>query len=208
MPDEKPTAFTTVQPSSIDDLDWIVGVDVSDTTDDAAGSDAKFPAWSLPKVKSLASDAAANATVTAAKITSLDQTAGVGTYVFQYFIRYVTSVTTTGVKFSVNHTGTVSTFVANMRYASTGGTAATAAATQAGNSAAGNIHESFSRRAISTAANMGPTVSADTTGDMLVIIEGLMIVTATGNIELYHASETAVSTTVKAGSSLILQRTG
>lgn len=152
----------------------------------------------------LASDAAANSTTTAAKITGLDLTLGAGTYVFQYWIRYVSSITTTGVKFSVNHTGTITTFVANARYTSTGGAAATAAATQAGNSATGNLMESFSARAKSTAAGMGPTVSVDTTGDMLMVIEGLMIVTVSGNIELYHASETAASTTVKAGSSLII----
>jgi hypothetical protein len=84
------------------------------------------------------------------------------------------------------------------------GIAATAAATQAGNSATGNIHESFSFRAKSTSANTGPTVSVDTTGDMLCVIEGSLIVTATGTLELYHASEVAASSTVKAGTLLIV----
>lgn len=207
MADEKPTAFTTVQPESIDDLDWIIGVDVSDTTDDATGSDAKFPAWALPKVKSLSSDATANSTTTAAKITSLDQLAGIGTFVFKYYIRYVTSVITTGVKFSVNHTGSVSTFTAFMRYVDAAATAATGAPKQNQNATTAGVMGSYSSRAISTAANMGPTLSADATSDMMIIIEGLMIVTVSGNIELYHASETAASTTVKAGSSLILHRT-
>lgn len=39
---------------------------------------------------------------------------------------------------------------------------------------------------------------------MLMVIEGLCIVSATGNIELYHASEVAA---VKADTSLILTRT-
>lgn len=207
MADEKPTVFTTVQPSAMDDLDWIVGVDVSDTTDDAAGSDAKFPAWAIPRVKALASDATANATTTAAKITSLDQLAGVGTFVFQYFIRYVTSIISTGVKFSVNHTGTVTTFVDNMRYVDAAATASTGAPKQAQNASTAGVMGAYSARAKSTAADMGPTLSADAITDSLMIIEGLMIVTATGNIELYHASETAASTTVKAGTSLILTRT-
>lgn len=156
----------------------------------------------------LASNASANSTTTAAKIGGLDLTVGVGTWFFQYIIRYQAGATTTGVKFSVNHTGTLTAFVANMRYASTGGAAATAAATQAGNTATGNIHESFSARAKSTAAGMGPTVSVDSANsDMLVIVEGLMIVTVSGTIELYHASEVAAATTVMAGSSLILHQT-
>lgn len=149
-----------------------------------------------------------NSTVTAAKITGLDLTLGVGTYVFQYFIDYQAALVTTGVKFSVNHTGTVTLFVTNMRYASTGGAAATGAPTQAGNVITGNIHESFSARAKSNAAGMGPTASVDAANsDMLMIIEGLMIVTVSGNIELWHASEVAAASTVKAGSSLIVTKT-
>lgn len=152
----------------------------------------------------ITSDATANSTTTAARITGMDTTLGAGTYKFEYWIRYVTSVTTTGVKFSVNHTGTVSYIAGWARYASTGGAAATGAATQAGNTATGNLHESWSFRAKSTAAGIGPTVSADTTGDMLMCIEGTVIVTASGTLELYHASETAASTTVKAGTMLIV----
>jgi hypothetical protein len=42
---------------------------------------------------------------------------------------------------------------------------------------------------------------------MLAVIEGYIIVTAAGDLELWHASEVAAASTVKAGSSLILQRT-
>jgi hypothetical protein len=94
-----------------------------------------------------------------------------------------------------------------MRYGSTGGGAATAAATMAGASATGNIHESFTRRAISTAANMGPTVSVDSANnDMLVIIEGLIVVSVSGDIQLYHASETANQSRVMDGTMLILTK--
>jgi len=148
-----------------------------------------------------------NATTTAAKITALDTTTGTGTFVFQYFVRYGSTATTTGVKFSVNHSGTLTSFVANMRYGSTGGAAATAAATQVGNTATGNIHESFTRRAIATSANMGPTVSVDAANsDCLMIIEGLLVCTVDGNIQLYHASETAVATYVAPDSVLILTK--
>ena len=147
-----------------------------------------------------------NSTTTAAKITSLDTTLGAGTYVFRYFVRYQSSVTTTGVKFSVNHSGTVTAFNCVMRYGSTGGAAATAAATQVGNTATGNIHESFTRRAISTAANMGPTVSVDAANsDMLMILEGLVTVSVSGNLQLYHASETANGTYVMAGTTLLIE---
>lgn len=158
----------------------------------------------------LTGDAASNSTTTAAKISSLDTADdGTGYYNFVYTIRYQAGATTTGVKFSVNHTGTLSYFVANMRYVSTGTTATTGAASQAANGAAGNIMEGLSARAKSTAAGMGPTVSVDAANsDMLCIIEGTCKVTGTGNFELYHASEVAAATTVKEGSNLVLEKVG
>lgn len=160
-------------------------------------------------VQALASDATANATTTGVEITGLNRTVGPGTYVYQYYVRYQCGATTTGVKFGVNHTGSNSSFTALMRYASTGTTASTGAATMAAAGATGNIHESFSRRAMSTTSpNLGPTVSVDAANsDMLVVIEGLIIVTGSGDLELWHASEVAASSTVKAGSSLILIQT-
>jgi hypothetical protein len=164
----------------------------------------------MPVVVALSSDATANSTTTGVEITGLRVTGlGVGTYVFRYWIRYQSAATTTGVKFGVNHTGTAAMFMANMRYASTGGTAATGAATQAAASATGNIHESFSTRTKSTTApNLGPTISVDTANaDMLVAVEGLIRVTVSGDLAFWHASEVAASSTVMAESSLILTRT-
>jgi hypothetical protein len=159
-------------------------------------------------VASLASDATANATTTAAKITGLDLVVGPGIYQFQYFIRYVSSVTTTGVKFSVNHTGTLTAFLCNMRYVDAAATASTGAHSQAANASTAHVMGAYSARAKSNTASMGPTLSADSTGDMFMILEGILVVSVSGNIELYHASETAASTTVKAGSSLMLVKVG
>jgi hypothetical protein len=217
MPDERVTDFPALTGANIATGDFIRMVDVSDTTDNAAGSDVKVTAnelgvWmqrlGMPLVKSLASDATANSTTTAAKITSLDLAVpAAGTFVFQYWVRYVTSIITTGVKFSVNHTGTLTAFMTNMSYVDVSATASTGAPTQAQNATTAGVMGAYSARAKSQAAGMGPTLSADATTDMLILIEGLLIATTTGNMELWHASETAASTTVKAGTSLILTRT-
>jgi len=146
-----------------------------------------------------------NSTATAAKLTTLDYPTGTGTFVFQYYILYQSSVTTTGVKFSVNHTGTVSSFVANMRYVDASATASTGAPSQTGNATTAQVMGSYSSRAKSATASMGPTLSVNTANaDMLMIIEGHVVVTAAGNLELYHASENANATTVKAGTALVL----
>lgn len=184
---------------------FLVGEDADDGDPGPPG-----PAGSpFVEVLALSADATTNSTTTGVEITGLNKPTGAGTYVFTYFIKYQSSATTTGVKFGVNHTGTSTMFVANMRYASTGGSAATAAATQAAASATGNIHESFSTRTKSTTVpNLGPTVSVDLANSpMLVIVEGLIVVTAAGDLELWHASEVAASSTVGQGSSLVLIKT-
>jgi hypothetical protein len=64
----------------------------------------------------------------------------------------------------------------------------------------------FSARAKST-AGWGTTISNDAANaDMLIIIEGTMEVTASGNIELWHGSELAAASTVKAGSNLVITK--
>lgn len=163
----------------------------------------------MPLVVALASDATANSTTTAAEITSMQATAvGAGTYVFQYFIRYQAAAITTGVKFSINHTGTVTAMVYNMSYVDAAATASTGAPSQAANASTAQVYGAYSARAKSATASVGPTLSVDTlNADMLMIIEGMMIVTVSGDLELWHASEVAAASTVKAGTSLILTRT-
>jgi hypothetical protein len=147
-----------------------------------------------------------NATATPAKITTLDQTLGVGTYQFKYMIRYQSALTTTGVRFSVNHTGTVAFFVATVRWTDASATASTAAPDQDNVQAAGAVTGSFAARAKST-TGWGTTISVDAANsDMLIIIEGTMEVTGSGNIELYHGSEVAAASTVKAGTNLVITK--
>lgn len=162
---------------------------------------------SLDTAIALTSDATANATTTGVKITGLDLTTGTGTFIFRYYIRNQTSVVTTGVKFGINHTGTATVFMAQMRFQSL--TGAPTQSTQASPSGTPVAIAGAAARAFSTTApNMGPITQVDTANaDMLVVIDGLIIVTGTGNLELWHASETAASTTVMTGSSLVLTKT-
>lgn len=160
---------------------------------------------SSPITTKLLSADQSNSTTTLTKVTGLDLLAGVGTFAFTYYILYLSaSSTATGVRFSVNHSGTVGFFLANMRWVDTSATASTAAPKQNNVQAAGAVMGSFSARAKST-TGWGTTISVDTLNAyMLMIIEGLMEVTTSGNIELWHGSEVAASTTVKAKSALIL----
>lgn len=147
-----------------------------------------------------------NSTTTPTKVTGLTLAVGVGTYQFQYNIIYQAAATTTGVRFSVNHDGTVTSFVANSRWVDNSATASTAAADQDAIGAAGQCVGAMAARAIST-AGWGTTISVDTANaDMLMIIEGSVVVTAAGNLDLWHGSEVAAASTTKAGSSVIVNR--
>lgn len=149
----------------------------------------------------------ANATTAAAKVTGLDLALGVGTWMFDYRILYTSTVTTTGLKFGCNHTGAVTSFAYNGMMVTANITGADAIADQDVLLTTGGLISAWAARAKTTTA---PMISAgvDTINvDMLLVIQGLVVVTVAGNLELYHASETANSTTVKAGSSLLAVKT-
>jgi hypothetical protein len=147
-----------------------------------------------------------NSTVTPTKVTGLDLTLPVGTYYFNYTIRYQAAATTTGVRFDVNFSGAVTTFLWNQYWMDTSSTASTAVPDQDSIPAAGSVVGGFSSRAKGTAGR-GTTLSVDTANsDMLMIIEGLAVVTVTGDMQLYHGSEVAFASTVKAESVLVVQK--
>ena len=143
------------------------------------------------------------ASTTPAKITDLDQATETGTFKFTYYILYQSTATGTGVIFAVNYSGTVTSFVWNQRWVCTSSTASTNAATQNDIAAAGRVIANFASRAKFTTAR-GNTGSVDTANaDMLMIIEGIMVVTAAGNLEIYLGSETGTSVSAQANAVLL-----
>lgn len=166
--------------------------------------DARIPV----SVVSLSSDATSNSTTTGVEITGLQKSLVAGTYTYTYYIRYFSGATTTGVKFGVNYTGTTTTIINSMRAVGTGTTATTGTLTQ--NSSSGTIVEGYAARTASTTApNLGPSLASDASGSsMLIIIEGILICTGSGDLELWHASEVAATSTVKAGSALVIHKVG
>lgn len=162
----------------------------------------------MPIVARLASDHAISAT-TATKVT-LGATALVaGTYVFKYSLIVQAATATVSPTYGINFTGTAAVRKMTLIYVDTGGLAtglgtADDVGTSAGSMMSGTTVTAFSTTAPNMAHNGGVgTINAD----VFVTIEGIMIVTASGDLELWHGSETATSTTIKAGSSLVVNRT-
>lgn len=179
------------------------------TAVDAQNANWQTPAASGGPVSVAATTAdVSNSTTTGAKITELDKTLAAGTYAFQYFVRAQSAATGTGHKFGVNFSGTHSVFVANMAVVGTGTAASTGTAD--GENTADQIMEGYGARTeSSTSPNLGPTLGVDTANaDIFYLISGIIVVTASGDLQLYHASEVAAQSTVMTGTSVIVTKTG
>lgn len=136
-----------------------------------------------------------NSTTTAAKITGLDLALPVGTWVFEYWLRFQSSLATTGPKLSVNHSGTVTSFMVTVMSLTAGTLDSTGALDQ--DATAMQIMGGMAQRAKLNTAALIATAGVDTvTADNMIKIEGMAVVTVAGNLELWHASETANSTSI------------
>lgn len=163
----------------------------------AAGSDITW--------QKLSANCASNSTTTLATcMTTIG--VGSGTWTFKYVIIYQAGATTTGVDFAINHTGTVTKMVSSSWFITSGGSAANGLADQVSSNTA-NLAEGKSARALAT--KFGASLGVDTlNADMLMIIEGIIVVTASGDLQLQHASEVAAASQVMSETSLELHKIG
>lgn len=163
----------------------------------------------LHKVFRLAADHAISAT-TATEVTGLGPCTLVpGTYVFDFEIIEQSATATVSPLYGVNFTGTaaVKTIWFDYADASADLLAATNTADDEGTTALGFAMRQATRAYSTTAPNLGHAGGVATINvDIMVRVHGIVIVTASGDLELWHGSETATSTTVKAGSALIVTR--
>jgi hypothetical protein len=149
-------------------------------------------------------DANDGSTTAMRKITALDVTTGTGTFQFKYLIRYQSTANTTGIKFAVNHSGTVTAFVVNHHWAQSLSSASSTTGDQDIATTMG-LYSVHAARAKNITA--GPNAAVDSAGsDMLWVAEGMFICTVDGNLELYSGSEVAAVSTVMTGSSVVLTK--
>ncbi len=152
----------------------------------------------------LSSNAAGNATTTLATVMTTTSLPA-GTYYFKYYVRYQVDATTTGVKFAVDYSGTVTWVLVRHTFSVEATAASSLVADSNFTAAAAGIQTNMEFR--TDAAVAGPTTSADTaTADMFWVIEGIMAVSTSSDLLLRHASEVAANTTVMAGTMMILKR--
>jgi hypothetical protein len=149
------------------------------------------------------------ATATQTAITQLNQTLVAGTYRFSYWLICQSSNAGVGLTFAVNYTGTASKLVAMCSWPDTGVLAALGAVDDVANVATGQlIAYSVTQTEATTTGNLstGTTGVATINSNLFISIEGIIVVTDGGNLELWHGSETTNNTSVEVGSSLVLTR--
>src|SRR3990167_3072865 len=163
----------------------------------------------LPRITHLGSNYT-NATTTGTEITGLTFAGLVaGTYHVTWILLVQSVATTTSPKFGVNYTGTVTRMVAHARYPSAGVNAATGQIASAVNATTGQVWAYASVTSVATTApNLGPwtgVVTAD--ANTLLHVEAVVVVSDSGDLELWAGSEVGTSTiTVVTGSCGILTR--
>ena len=147
----------------------------------------------------------ANSTVTAASVTQLEAVVGVGTHLMKYWVCFRSAATTTGIQMYVNHTGTTTRLVSTWYTLTTGGAAATGVADQATTLTA-QMMEGKGQRASNVAS--GPIQGVDTANaDQFAVVEGIVIVTVSGTLQLMFNSEVAASAvTIMEGTTLTLTK--
>ena len=182
-------------------IDWGAGTRSVQTVYSAADQN--------PRTLRLSSDHAISST-TATEVAGIQfSSVQPGTYVATYYLRCQSATATVGIGLGVNFTGTAAGPEISLRHITTGTTAATGVADDVSNTLTGQLVEGRAATAYSTTApNMLCTGFATTNSDVLIIIEAAIVVTAAGDLELWHSSETATSTTVSANSCAKLERYG
>jgi len=153
-----------------------------------------------------------NSTTTPTEVSNLTQVLEAGTFLFEHWLIVRSSLAGTAPVFNLNFTGTAAPFNWWYEYADNSATLLAALGVVSHNvstqSLGFGMRQSENTEATSAAGNMGPVGGVQTAAtDALVMIRGLIVVSVSGDLELWHGSETANATTVEVGSSVKIVRT-
>ena len=210
MADTKVSALTAVTTLEGEDQVYLVETDAGPGSAKATIDQilAFLQSKGLPVVRRLGTQHDNN-TTTGTEVTDLSVTLVAGTYCFTYYLFTQASDTTVGIRFGINYTGTATRVRYFLRYCDTGTTASTGVADDDSASGAESIMGCFTGGTESTTApDLGAlTNHATANTDTLMIIEGVIVVSDGGDLELWHSPDAATQTSIMVGSSLVLVRT-
>lgn len=155
----------------------------------SSGAAGAYTTW-----QNLTADSADQTSVTTPSVVMTTTGLGAGTWAFKYTLIYQTAATGTGLAIFVNHTGTTGQFAARWTQTDTSATASTAVGATVNTTAAGGVLSSKTESVINTITAAGISVgvvSANT--DVMAVLEGLVIVTVSGDLQLKIRTEVDTS---------------
>lgn len=195
---------------------WVYGNTADDATVNKLAADRWWNnAWGSaaaglaqnPRVFALASNHGISST-SATEVTGLGPcTLEPGTYTYEFSLITQSATTSVGIGLGINFTGTAATRTIMMSYPSTATSTSTGVFDDVGAGTGQYVEHNVQTAFSTTSPNMINTNGyANTTANVPVTIKGVLVVTVAGDLELWHGSETNTSTTVIAGSVLVVTR--
>lgn len=184
--------------------DFLEIVDVSDTTDNEAGSSRKVRVDRISEqIYALGSDYT-NATTTGTEITGIGPMTApaAGTYKLGCWLIVQNATAANAGDFGVNYTGTVTEMFATLRYPDSGTAATTGTADGTVTGDGGELivaHGSVLTES-TTAPNLNVIAAFAAVENLWIEIHSLLTVSDTGDFEIWAASESTTTLTVQSGS--------
>ena len=163
----------------------------------------------MPRVKRLGTQHD-NSTTTGTEVTDLTMALEAGTYTFKHSLIMQVNSGAVAPRLGVNFTGTAATktMIASWADATLALTDQTYKMDDQGDLTWGFISGMANKAYTTTAPNMGPKAGGPSAVDLPMVIEGILIVTASGNLALWNAASSgSVTSSVMVGSSLVVVRT-
>lgn len=221
MADTKVSALAALTGANAANGDLISVVDVSDLSMAASGTNKQMDldelvialqARGMSRVKRAADHAISSTTAT--EVTDLTMTLEAGTFTFDYRILEQSATVTVAPKFGINFTGTSTALNFWFQYADLSATLLAAIGTVAHDVSTSTLGFQMAMAEddeSTTAPTMHPFATTNAVQTIntnhMVAIKGIIVVSVAGDLELWHGSETSTSTTLMAGSSLVVSRT-
>jgi hypothetical protein len=143
-------------------------------------------------IQKLSADSADQSVLATPGVVMTTTGVGAGTWKFRYFGIYQSAATTTGIKLFVNHTGTSAQFATVMYFPDNSATAATGTGLGISGAAIGRVFSAYAEAVKNTSSF--PSVGVVTANaDIPVIVEGIIVVSVSGNLELKLGTEVDAS---------------
>jgi hypothetical protein len=117
---------------------------------------------------------------------------GAGTWHFRYVVIYQSAATTTGIGLAVNHTGTSGQFASHLKQANSTSSASNGAGEDLVSAQAGQVYEARPEVAKDTVTFKTVGVGNANT-DVMAVLEGIIVVTVNGSLELKLSTEVDTS---------------